>query len=269
MNPDSPVIKINQLNFSYHENPVLENVNLEIVKGELASIVGPNGGGKTTLLKLILGLLKPVSGSLEIFGRSPEKSRQKIGYMPQHAQLDPQFPISVLDVVLMGQIDLCSKGLFGGFPQPATTLAKEALAEVGLGGYAKKSFSELSGGQRQRVLIARALCIEPELLLLDEPTSNIDPRSEENLYATLTKLNRKMTILLVSHDLGFVSQIVKSVICVNRQVIIHPTSKINGTIIKEIYGGDFNLIRHDHRCDHTGHSHHDPFSGNRENQLTD
>jgi len=171
--------------------------------------------------------------------------------------------------MLMGQIDLCGKGLFGGFPQSAATLAKEALAEVGLGSYAQQSFSELSGGQRQRVLIARALCIEPELLLLDEPTSNIDPRSEENLYETLTKLNRKMTILLVSHDLGFVSQIVKSVICVNRQVIIHPTSKINGTIIKEIYGGDFNLIRHDHRCDHTGHSHHDPFSGNRENQLTD
>jgi zinc transport system ATP-binding protein len=269
MNSEPPIINISKLNFSYNDNPVLENVNLEIVKGELASIVGPNGGGKTTLLKLILGLLKPVSGSLEIFGMTPAKARRKIGYMPQHAQLDPQFPISVLDVVLMGQIDLCGKGLFGGFPRRAATLAKEALAEVGLAEHTQKSFSELSGGQRQRVLIARALCSEPELLLLDEPTSNIDPRSEENLYATLTKLNRKMTILLVSHDLGFVSQIVKSVICVNRQVIIHPTSKINGTIIKEIYGGDFNLIRHDHRCDHTGHSHHDPFSGNRENQLAD
>ena len=269
MNPEPSIIKIDKLNFSYHENPVLENVNLEIVKGELASIVGPNGGGKTTLLKLILGLLKPASGSLEVFGRSPEEARRRIGYMPQHAQLDPQFPISVLDVVLMGQVDLCGSGLFGGFPKQAANIAKEVLAEVGLAGYAQKSFSELSGGQRQRVLIARALCSEPELLLLDEPTSNIDPRSEENLYATLTKLNRKMTILLVSHDLGFVSQIVKSVICVNRQVVIHPTSKINGTIIKEIYGGDFNLIRHDHRCDHSGHSHHDPFSGNRDNQLTD
>jgi len=265
MNPAAPIIKIEELNFSYYENPVLENVNLEIVKGELASIVGPNGGGKTTLLKLILGLLKPTSGSLEIFGRPPENARQQIGYMPQHAQLDPHFPISVLDVVLMGQLDLCGKGLFGSFPKQAATIAKEVLDEVGLAGYAQKSFNELSGGQRQRVLIARALCSEPELLLLDEPTSNIDPRSEENLYATLTKLNRKMTILLVSHDLGFVSHIVKSVICVNRQVIIHPTSKVNGTVIKEIYGGDFNLIRHDHRCDHAGHSHHDPFSGNREN----
>ena len=114
MSTAPPIIKIDKLNFSYHDNPVLENVNLEIEKGELASIVGPNGGGKTTLLKLILGLLKPVSGKLEIFGRPPEKARCKIGYMPQHAELDPQFPISVLDVVLMGQIDQCGKGFFSG-----------------------------------------------------------------------------------------------------------------------------------------------------------
>ncbi len=263
MDSELPVIKINNLNFSYHNNVVLESVNLEIRKGELASIVGPNGGGKTTLLKLILGLLQPNSGNVEVFGLPPEKARQRIGYMPQHAQLDPQFPISVLDVVLMGQIERCDRGFFGGFPSQVKITAQDSLAEVGLGDLSRKSFNELSGGQRQRVLIARALCSEPELLLLDEPTSNIDPRSEENLYETLTKLNQHMTILLVSHDLGFVSQVVKSVICVNRQVIIHPTSQINGTIIKEIYGGDFNLVRHDHRCDHTGHSHHDPFSNNQ------
>jgi zinc transport system ATP-binding protein len=265
MSPDSPIIRIKELNFSYRDNSVLEDVDLEIDKGELASIVGPNGGGKTTLLKLILGLLKPQQGSVEVFGTTPEKARRRIGYMPQQAQLDPQFPISVLEVVLTGQIDRCGKGLFSGsFPRAAAGKAQAALAEVGLGDFMRKSFNRLSGGQRQRVLIARALCSEPELLLLDEPTSNIDPRSEENLYETLARLNRQMTILLVSHDLGFVSQFVKSVICVNHQVIIHPTSQINGTIIKEIYGGDFNLIRHDHRCDQTGHSHHDPFSGSRE-----
>ncbi len=264
MSSELPIIRIKDLYFSYHDNSVLEDVNLEIDKGELASIVGPNGGGKTTLLKLILGLLKPQQGTIEVFGTTPEKARRKIGYMPQQAQLDPQFPISVLDVVLTGQIDRCGKGLTGGFPKAAVSIAQAALAEVGLGDFIQKSFNRLSGGQRQRVLIARALCSEPELLLLDEPTSNIDSRSEENLYETLARLNRKMTILLVSHDIGFVSQFVKSVICVNHQVIIHPTSQINGTIIKEIYGGDFNLIRHDHRCDHTGHSHHDPFSGNRE-----
>jgi len=264
MSPDSPIIRIKELNFSYRDNSVLEDVDLELDKGELASIVGPNGGGKTTLLKLILGLLKPQQGSVEVFGTTPEKARRRIGYMPQQAQLDPQFPVSVLDVVLTGQIDRCGKGLSGSFPRAADGKAREALAEVGLGDFMRKSFNRLSGGQRQRVLIARALCSEPELLLLDEPTSNIDPRSEENLYETLARLNRQMTILLVSHDLGFVSQFVKSVICVNHQVVIHPTSRINGTIIKEIYGGDFNLIRHDHRCDQTGHSHHDPFSDSRE-----
>lgn len=263
MSSDLPIIEISNLSFSYHDNPVLENVDLKIEKGELASIVGPNGGGKTTLLKLMLGLLKPDEGQIKVFATTPEKARSKIGYMPQHAQLDPQFPISALDVVLMGQVDRCEKGLIRGFPRQSTSTARAALAEVGLGDLAQKSFNELSGGQRQRVLIARALCSEPELLLLDEPTSNIDPRSEENLYKTLARLNRQMTILLVSHDLGFVSQIVKSVICVNRQVVIHPTSQINGTIIKEIYGGDFNIVRHDHRCDHSGHSRYDPFSNNQ------
>ncbi len=264
MSLEIPVISIKDLNFSYSDNPVLENVNLKIDRGELASIVGPNGGGKTTLLKLILGLLKPGQGTIEVFGTTPVKARRKIGYMPQHAQLDPQFPISVLEVVLTGRIDQCGKGLNGSFPRTATAQAKAALAEVGMADFTQKHFNRLSGGQRQRVLIARALCSEPELLLLDEPTSNIDPRSEENLYETLARLNQKMTILLVSHDLGFVSHFVKSVICVNHEVVIHPTSRINGTIIKEIYGGDFDLIRHDHRCGPSGHSHYDPFSGDHE-----
>lgn len=258
MSQESPVIKITDLNFSYQEHPVLEEVNLEVSEGELGSIVGPNGGGKTTLLKLILGLLKPDSGRIEIFGESPEKARRKIGYMPQHAHLDPLFPVSVLNVVLMGQLGEQNKALFGGYTHKALKTARGALAEVGLGGCEKDSFQELSGGQRQRVLIARALCTEPQLLLLDEPTANIDPQSEENLYETLVRLNQRMTILLVSHDLGFVSQVVKSVICVNRRVVIHPTSTINGTLIKEIYGGDFNLVRHDHRCDKDGHQLHKP-----------
>ncbi|MCD6534754.1 MAG: ABC transporter ATP-binding protein [Deltaproteobacteria bacterium] len=258
MNRKPPIIKITNLDFSYHEHPVLETVNLEIQEGELGSIIGPNGGGKTTLLKLILGLLQPDRGRIEIFGESPEKGRQKIGYMPQHAHLDHLFPVSVLNVVLMGQLGKQSGGLFGGYPRHALETARAALNEVGLSDCEKDSFHQLSGGQRQRVLIARALCTEPQLLLLDEPTANIDPRSEENLYETLVRLNRRMTILLVSHDLGFVSQVVKSVICVNRQVIIHPTSNINGTLIKEIYGGDFNLVRHDHRCDKDGHHLHKP-----------
>jgi zinc transport system ATP-binding protein len=158
----------------------------------------------------------------------------------------------------MGQIGKQRRTFWGGYPHQAFEIAHQALSEVGLADCAKDSFQELSGGQRQRVLIARALCTEPQLLLLDEPTANIDQRSEENLYETLVRLNKRMTILLVSDDLGFVSQVVKSVICVNRQVIIHPTSAINGTLIKQIYGGDFNLVRHDHRCAKDGHQPHTP-----------
>jgi len=244
-------VKIRRLDFSYHGFPVLEQVNLEIPEGDLASIVGPNGGGKTTLLKLLLGLLQPLRGSIEIFGRPPAQACREIGYLPQHAHLDPLFPVSVLNVVLMGQLGRPGKSLFRGYSKKAREIALEALSEVGLADCAGKSLHHLSGGQRQRVLIARALATEPRLLLLDEPAANIDPRSEESLYETLARLNRRMTILLVSHDLAMVSRVVKSVVCVNRKVVIHPTSAINGTLLREIYGGDFHLVRHD-RCGETG-----------------
>ena len=257
-NNPTPAVSISQLDFSYHGFPVLEQVNLEVPEGELASIVGPNGGGKTTLLKLILGLLQPQRGRIEVFGRPPEKARREIGYLPQHAHLDPLFPVSVLNVVLMGQLGRSGKSLFGGYTKKAREIAISALDEVGLANCAEKSFHHLSGGQRQRVLIARALATEPRLLLLDEPAANIDPKSEENLYETLARLNRRMTVLLVSHDLGMVSQVVRSVICVNRKVVIHPTSAIDGTLIREIYGGDFHLVRHDHRCAEAGHQAQSP-----------
>lgn len=247
----TPAVRISQLDFSYHGFPVLEQVNLEIPEGELASIVGPNGGGKTTLLKLLLGLLQPLRGTIEIFGRPPAKACREIGYLPQHAHLDPLFPVSVLNVVLMGQLGRAGKGLFRGYPKKAREIALQALDEVGLADCARKSLHHLSGGQRQRVLIARALATEPRLLLLDEPAANIDPRSEESLYETLARLNRRMTILLVSHDLAMVSQVVRSVVCVNRKVVMHPTSAINGTLIREIYGGDFHLVRHDCCCPET------------------
>ncbi len=254
----TPAVSIIDLDFSYRDHPVLEKVNLEIPEGELASIVGPNGGGKTTLLKIILGLLEPDRGTIRVFGQPPQKARREIGYLPQYAHLDPLFPVSVLNVVLMGQLGRSKKKIFSGYPARAKEIARAALAEVGLAETAGKSFHQLSGGQRQRVLIARALATEPRLLLLDEPTANIDPRSEESLYETLARLSRKMTVLFVTHDLGIVSQVVRSVICVNRQVVIHPTSQIDGTLIKDIYGGDFNLIRHDHRCSRNGHQPHQP-----------
>lgn len=244
-------IILKSVSFAYKHRNILEEVNLKIKKGEFASIVGPNGGGKTTLLKLMLGLIKPDKGQIQIFGQPPGKSRYKIGYMPQYAHLDMDFPATVMDVVLMGR--LTNNRFWFSKKDREESLA--AIDEVGMSKYTESGFSELSGGQKQRILIARALCSRPELLLLDEPTANVDSKTEENLFSILQKLNSKMTILLVSHDLGFVSKYVKSVICVNRQVVIHPTTLMDGTVIKDIYNGDLRMVRHDHRCSEEGHIH--------------
>ncbi len=247
-----PDVTLNDVSFSYNSEPILENVHLNIAQGDFATIVGPNGGGKTTLLKLLLGILRPKTGEIRILGKKPEKSRKKVGYMPQYIYLDLKFPVTVMDVVLMGRL---GHNLMGWFSKRDKQVAMDALEEVKLSDFTERSFSDLSGGQRQRVLIARALSCEPELLLLDEPTANVDPEVEEALLGILQELNKRMTILLVSHDLGFVSKVVKSVICVNRKVLVHPTSEINGRIIEDIYGGDLRIIRHDHRCSEMGHHH--------------
>ncbi len=241
---------LKNVSFAYGKENTIEDVTLTIEHGDFASIVGPNGSGKTTFLKLLLGLIKPNTGRIKVFGDDPEESRLRIGYMPQHAHLDSQFPVTVMDVVLMGRLGHS----FGGkYTKKDRRAAKDALEEMQMSHLAKRNFNELSGGQRQGTLIARALCCEPEMLLLDEPTANIDPEVEGAMFEILHELNKRMTILLVSHDLGFVSQKVKTVICINRCVVVHPTSEINGEIIKNIYGGDICMIRHDHRCSEGGH----------------
>lgn len=249
---DNDVAVLTNVSFAYNKEPVLDNVNLTIKKGEFASIVGPNGGGKSTLLKLLLGLLHPNTGEIRLFGKLPEKTQNRIGYMPQHAQIDIQFPVTVMEVVLMGRLGY-TRG--GRYTKKDREIAEESLEEVNMSRLARRSFSDLSGGQRQRVLIARALSCEPDLLLLDEPTANIDPEVEEALFEILNSLNKRMTILFATHDIGFVSQSVKSVICVNRCVVVHPTSELSGEIIKDIYDGEICMIRHDHRCSEEGHEH--------------
>lgn len=251
MKSDHAVV-LKDVSFSYNRGPVLDNVSLRVKNRDFATIVGPNGGGKTTLLKLLLGLLKPDSGTIEILGQTPEQSRLRVGYMPQSSHLDMQFPVTVMDVALMGRL---GSNFWGRYSRQDKIGAEKALEEVDLKAYTASHFSQLSGGQKQRVLIARALCSDPELLLLDEPTSNVDQESELALFSILKELNSRMTILLVSHDLGFTSQVVKSVICVNRKINIHPTTTMDGTLIKDIYGNDLKMIRHDHRCSEGGHSH--------------
>lgn len=246
-------IRIRDLDFSYNGTPILQGVNLEIMARDSLCIVGPNGGGKTTLLKLILGLLKPNRGEIEVLGLPPEKSRLRIGYVPQYARYDPQFPVTVLDVVLMGRLD---RIFCGPYAKKDKEAALAALAEMGLADLAGRLFAEISGGQRQRVLIARALAAEGELLILDEPTANIDAASEEHLFELLAKLNERLTVMLVTHDVGFASKFFKSIVCVNRQVVLHPTSELTGDLIRNMYGGDIRMIRHDHRCSPEGHCNH-------------
>jgi len=246
-----PVINLADVSFSYNGHTVLRDVNMSVYEKDFLSVVGPNAGGKTTLLKLILGLLKPTRGRVTVFGEQPSRVRRRIGYMPQQASLDPLFPVSVRDVVLMGRMG-SGMGL-GPFRRKDKAAADGALKKVGLSEVKNRSFSDLSGGQRQRVLIARALASEPELLLLDEPTSNVDSVMETEFFEILKELNDSITLLLVTHDLGFVSCYVKSVACVNMRVIVHPTSEISGEMINEIYGADMRMVRHDHRCSEEGH----------------
>ncbi len=244
-------IACQDLSFGYDGVPVLQNVDISIPEGDFVCVVGPNGSGKTTLLKLALGLLRPTSGRIAVFDETPARSRQRIGYVPQHPRLDPLFPISAVEVAMMGRLGRAPS--LGGWRRDDRDRAREALAEVGLGDRADSHYAALSGGQKQRVLIARALASDPDLLLLDEPTAGLDAHVEEGFYRLLEQLNHRLTIVLVSHDLGFVSGFVKSVVCVGREVLVHPTSEINGQVIADLYGSDMRLVRHDHRCAEEGH----------------
>lgn len=252
MNPKTPVVCFQNVSFGYTSEIILQNVDLCIEAKEMVGIVGPNGGGKTTLLLLILGLLKPTSGSVKVFGNDPFYARKKIGYVPQHLNFDAQFPVTVMDIVLMGRIN---HQKWFRFSKKDLKLAADALTEVGLQHVKNQSFSSLSGGQRQRVLIARALSSNPELLLLDEATSNMDHVAMQKLYDLLKKLSNLRTILLVSHDIGITSNILTKIICVNKNAVLHHTDELTGEIIQKYYGQNMSLIRHDkpwneeiHKC---------------------
>ncbi len=247
-----PVIEISGLDFSYNPHqPILSKVNISVEQFTSTCIVGPNGGGKSTLVKLILGLLRPDRGRVLLLGGPPEVTRSQVGYVPQYAKFDPLFPVSALDVTLMGRLD----GRPKRYCRADYQAAHQALAEMDMDSHAQTSFAELSGGQQQRVLIARALTSAVKLLIMDEPTASIDAQVEGSLMEILQCLSRRMAVILVTHDLGFTSKFFQSVICVHGQVHIHPTSEINGKIIQDMYGSDLQMIRHDHRCSTEGHTH--------------
>ena len=237
-------IKLDQVSFGYDNNRVLDNITFEVPEGDFLGVIGPNGGGKTTLLKLVLDLLTPTSGEIKIFDRSPREARSLIGYVPQYAEFDREFPVRAWDVVLMGR--LSKAPMLGGYRRQDREAAEEAMRRVEVFDLRNQQLGTLSGGQRQRVLIARALASNPRLLLLDEPTASIDTRAERDIYNLLKELNKQTTIILVTHDLGFVSQYVTRVACLNRRLVGHPTARITPEIIEELYHGPVHLIQHHH-----------------------
>ena len=242
-------VTIKNLSFAYNSFYILKNVNINIKEREIITIVGPNGGGKTTLLRLILGLLKPLTGTILINGHTPEKQRKKLGYVPQYTYFDRKFPITVFEVVLMSRIKA-----FGFYTKKDREIAHNALKEVGLSDLRNEPFFNLSGGQAQRVLIARALSTETEIMLLDEPTANIDPILGKHLNSLLLKLNKRITILLVTHDVGFVTNITQRVFCVNKTVVEHPIEDLKDDTISSAYSSGIKLVRHDH---HIKEHHHE------------
>ena len=209
-------IIFNQLSFSYDSIEVLKKVSFEINEGEYVGIVGPNGGGKTTAIKLMLGFLVPNSGNVKVLGGSPVSARTKIGYVPQINAYDKDFPISVMEVVLTGS--LAKLNWRGKIPKGERERAKKLLAEVGLQGFENRPFGSLSGGQAQKVLIVRALMCDPDILLLDEPTANVDAKSEEAIFAYLKGLQGKKTILIVTHNFDAIIQNVERVLCFQHEV---------------------------------------------------
>ena len=238
----TPPILLADVSYAYGRAPVLDSVDLRVEEGDFLGIMGPNAGGKTTLLKVILGLLTPDRGTVRVFGRPPSESRGLIGYVPQYARFDAAFPIDVLDTVRMGRLGLGRRESAG----EARTAARAALEQVDLGDMADEQIGQLSGGQLQRVLIARALASEPRILLLDEPTASVDTRIGRSVYELLEQLSDRLSIVLVSHDIGVISRYVKTVACLNIQLHYHHSRELTEEMVELAYGCPVDLVAHGH-----------------------
>ncbi len=223
---------------------VLRDIDLEVKEGEFLGLVGPNAGGKSTLLKIILGLLRPTSGHVTLFGKPPRTGRVKVGYCPQYTQFSRNYPITVEEVVLLGRLGRTR--ILGGYTRHDHEVAHLSMESTEVLSIKRENISDLSGGQLQRVLIARALACEPEVLILDEPTANIDQRVEVDIFELLKKFNQRMTIIVVSHDIGFISEYVTRVACLNRTLVCHETSELTGDSIEKLYGAHVSMIEHTH-----------------------
>jgi len=236
------VVKLENIWVNYNSAPVLEAVNLSINTDDFLGVIGPNGGGKTTLLKVILGLVTPSQGKVTVLGKSAVKSRGQIGYVPQTTVYDRDFPINVWNVVLMGRYG--TTGLLKRYSQRDKDAANKALVTMGITELRNRQIGKLSGGEQQRVLIARALASEPRLLLLDEPTASVDPAMQTEFYEILNQLKKQVAIVLVSHDISAVSIYVNKIACLNRQLFYHGSKEISSDILEATYKCPVQMIAH-------------------------
>ena len=236
------VISLKEVWAGYEDDLVLEDVNFEMFPRDFVGLIGPNGGGKTTLIRVMLGLIKPMRGEVSVMGKSPQAGRHHIGYVPQLQSEDKDFPASVWEVVRMGRLG--HGPLLRRLSSQDDAIVEEQLRWAGLLDLRKRAVGELSGGQRQRVLIARALATQPEILLLDEPTASVDVEASINLYELLARLNEHVTILLISHDMTAVSTYVKTIGCVNRRLVYHRDKQITADMLAEGYKCPVDLIAH-------------------------
>ncbi|MBP8819087.1 MAG: ABC transporter ATP-binding protein [Syntrophomonadaceae bacterium] len=236
-----PVIEIKNLFVDLDGVTVLEHVNLTVNEYDFLGIIGPNGGGKTTLLRVLLGLVKPVRGKVRIMGESVEKNRHLLGYVPQYAVFDRSFPISVGEVVISARL---ARKQGRRFSREDYKIADAALERVEMLPLRSRQMGELSGGERQRVLVARALAAQPRILLLDEPTASVDSRFAAGFYELLQELNQEMTLILVSHDISAVSTYVKTLACLNRTLFYENSRELSQEMIENTYHCPVDLIAH-------------------------
>lgn len=217
------ILNIKNLSYKYNKINVLEDVNLSVLNDDFLAIIGPNGGGKSTLLKLILGLIKPQNGTID-----KKIKNERIGYVPQNTNLNTDFPITALEVVLMGHTT--SKKRIFGYSKHDISCAMESLRQVGMENFSKSKIGDLSGGQRQRVFIARALCSTPKILLLDEPTASIDVKGQKEIYELLKELNKSICIVVVSHDISVLLNYAKNVAHVNKNLVYHKLEQMTNEV---------------------------------------
>lgn len=239
----TPLITLSHINVRYAQRRVLTDVNLTIYAHDFIGVIGPNGGGKTTLIKTILGLKKPESGTITYYNSQGAPTRSlRMGYLPQYNKIDKNFPISVYEVVLSG----IRKRLWSRYTEAQHHQVRQMLDHMGLSPYAQRPIGTLSGGQVQRALLARAIISQPDLVILDEPNTYIDKLFQSQLYELLEQINRQSAIVLVSHDLGSVLQNVRTIACVNETLDYHPDTELPEGWIEEHFGCPIDLIAHGH-----------------------